>query len=155
MEKFNFKHNAHTSVEQSRKLLEMGLKPETADMHATNMSFKGKNYQDKWTFGMMPYTEVKEGWEKWAKDSCWELIPAWSFTRLKEILPRIIFDNDGNQYELTMFGDDITYLRILYYDAADSLFSVDCPDIYDSIIWMIDWLKSSGHIKECKEYFNE
>ena len=44
MEKFNFKHNAHTSVEQSRKLLEMGLKPETADMHATNMSFKGKNY---------------------------------------------------------------------------------------------------------------
>lgn len=87
MQQQNFEFNSKvcTDVEQSRRLMKLGLKTETSDMHGTNMSLKGKNYQDDWTFGAMPYNEVKEGWEKYAKDSCWELIPTWSLNRLIEL----------------------------------------------------------------------
>ena len=72
MNELKFNSQVCTSVEQSRRLLKLGLKPETADM----------SHQ---------YIEAEWGWFifpcNW--NSCTiseELIPAWSLHRLMEIL---------------------------------------------------------------------
>lgn len=87
MSEFNFKSSVCTSKEQSERLLALGLKKETADCHLCNASVKGKNYQDDWQLGTLPYCNVLQVWDNYAKDSCWELIPAWSLHRLIEMCP--------------------------------------------------------------------
>lgn len=87
MSEFNFKSQICTTKEQSERLLALGLKKETADCNLTNYSLKGKGYQDGWKVGTVPYCKVLEEWNKFAKDSCWELIPAWSLHRLIEMCP--------------------------------------------------------------------
>jgi hypothetical protein len=76
MEKIKFNSQVCTTKEQSERLLKLGLKPETADMH---------HY--KWSEGY---------WDIYAcpprgSDSCY--IPAWSLHRLIEI--RFAGDNIG------------------------------------------------------------
>ena len=83
--KFNFKSQPCTSREQSERLLALGLKTETADMNWCNASVKGKNYQDDWQLGTLPYYNALQVWDNYAKDSCWQLIPAWSLHRLIEM----------------------------------------------------------------------
>lgn len=80
-----FNSQVCTSVEQSKRLLAMGLKPETADMYMTNMSIKGFQYTDPWQIGSKPYKDVMSFWaEKGIKleNENWEIIPAWSLHRL-------------------------------------------------------------------------
>ena len=75
MEKFEFKSAVCTSVEQSKRLLELGLKKETADMcwldHALTEDY------DDWRS-----SPIYKDWEDWQKDG----IPAWSLHRLLEML---------------------------------------------------------------------
>lgn len=74
-----------TTREQSERLLSMGLNPETADMHITNMSRKGFQYTDPWQIGSISYKDVMSFWaEKGLKleNTYWEIIPAWSLHRL-------------------------------------------------------------------------
>ena len=78
----NFKSQICTTREQSERLLTLGLKKETADCNLSNFSLKGKGYQNDWQVGTTPYSDCLESWSAFAKDSCWELIPAWSLNRL-------------------------------------------------------------------------
>lgn len=79
MSKFYFKSKVCTSIEQSRKLLELGIVPETADCaHFYEKEENGDGYF--WD------TVILEGdWE-----SYWEVteteIPAWSLGRLIEFI---------------------------------------------------------------------
>ena len=89
MEKFEFKSAICTSVEQSKRLLELGLKKETADMYITNMSSKGINYTDDWRIGSIPYCNVMSFWKSKGlqlEKTAWSIIPAWSLGRLLEIM---------------------------------------------------------------------
>ena len=67
-ESMKFNSQICTTREQSQRLLALGLKPETADMH---------HY--KWTEG---YWDIY-AWPPRGSDSCY--IPAWSLHRLMEI----------------------------------------------------------------------
>lgn len=81
----DFNSQVCTSVEQSKRLLAIGLKPETADMYITNMSTKGFQYTDPWQIGSISYKDVMSFWtEKGLKleNTYWEIIPAWSLHRL-------------------------------------------------------------------------
>lgn len=81
----NFNSSVCTSIEQSQRLLELGLKPETADMYITNMSKKGINYTDDYQIGSISFEKVMSFWkEKGLKleNTAWEIIPAWSLHRL-------------------------------------------------------------------------
>lgn len=83
-----FNSQVCTSIEQSKRLLKLGLKPETADMHISNISTKGISYTDNWQIGSTSYKEVMHFWnEKGLKfgETAWEIIPAWSLHRLIEI----------------------------------------------------------------------
>ena len=90
-----FNSQVCTSIEQSQRLLELGLNPETADMHITNMSRKGFQYTDSWQIGSTSYKDVMSFWaEKGLKleNTYWEIIPAWSMHRLLCILyPRDVY----------------------------------------------------------------
>lgn len=85
MKNFEFKSAICTSVEQSKRLLALGLKKETADMYLTNMSKKGIAYTDNWQIGSIPYKDVMNFWEERGLQlgkTSWEIIPAWSLHRL-------------------------------------------------------------------------
>ena len=73
MSNFEFKSQICTNQEQSRKLLELGLKPESADM--AHISFGGG--------GMMirPYN-----WVSTTEVDIENFYPAWSLHRLMELL---------------------------------------------------------------------
>lgn len=88
MEKFEFKSAICTSVEQSKRLLKLGLKKETADMYITDMSSKGLNYTDDWQIGSISYYDVMSFWDSKGlqlEKTAWSIIPAWSLHRLMEI----------------------------------------------------------------------
>lgn len=115
-----------TTVEQSKRLLELGLKAETADMchHLSNPQDQ-KNPYTKLALDDYIYIHLgEEGWE--------DTIPAWSLHRLIELCPETIEEicNDGEAH------------CSLHIDFDKH------RNIYNNIIDYIDWL-----IK--KRYFNK
>lgn len=103
MKKIEFKSQICTTQEQSQKLLDMGLKPETADMvyHFTGSKVEAM----QWELQANPPTLRGEFWTEeriarlvrggesgeevfdriWGKD-----VPAWSLSRLLKLLPNKI-----------------------------------------------------------------
>ena len=72
--KFNFKSQICTSIEQSRRLLELGLKKETADCYWFYCDIA-----KEWKCTILSSTQV-------FKDYPTTVIPAWSLHRLIKIL---------------------------------------------------------------------
>ena len=70
----------YTTVEQSKKLLELGLNPETADMWWTPLNWQLTEY----------YVEVKQDGIGTPKNP----IPCWSLGALMELMPKIKEDED-------------------------------------------------------------
>lgn len=87
-----FKSQICTTEEQSRKLLELGIKPETADM----MLYRFKNV---WKVDLDFNQELYSDFPGW-------YLPAWSLHRLLEIL-----SEPYNSYELNIKG--LTYDGII------------------------------------------
>ena len=163
-----FKSQIATTREQSEKLLALGLKPETADMVYHNK----KSRIAQWEWELLPHTPTLRGkfWtpERIAKlkspfhkhpdgspmtgeevfDSIWgKDIPAWSLSRLLELLPTQIkigtitedifglyHENNGEKWNLSYLG------------IQD--FETESP--FDSCIAAICWL--IGNNKFNKEY---
>lgn len=82
---FNFNSQVCSNIEQSRRLLALGLKKETADM--IHVDYGGGNYMIR-PYDWLPTSEVDM--EKY--------IPAWSLHRLIEVLdtnPCVFYTNCG------------------------------------------------------------
>lgn len=143
MEKsLTFNSSVCTTRKQSQRLLELGLKPETADMYITNMSNKGVNYTDDYQIGSISFERVMSFWkEKGLKleNTAWEIIPSWSLHRLIEMCNKIQFGMTIGIYnnEVTIDGD---------------LFEV-FDNTYDNLISVIEWLIKGGHFN--KEYLKQ
>lgn len=76
MKELKFNSQVCTTIEQSKRLLELGLKPETADMEIE--IFKGDN-------SISGYVS-KGYWDTEISESLVKLIPAWSLHRLIELM---------------------------------------------------------------------
>ena len=95
--KFNFNSSPCTSIDQSKRLLLLGLKKETADM-----SHRYSNIGDNYEESVFPYSSIlalKERMNKPILGRGWEElygrdIPAWSLHRLIEMMP-ISIRKDG------------------------------------------------------------
>ena len=72
-----FKSQICTSVEQSKRLLELGLKKETADCHILNTGVYG------WQYSLKPYSLAIKETE--FREPKLEMLPAWSMHRLMMI----------------------------------------------------------------------
>lgn len=101
---FNFTSQICTSKEQSERLLALGLKRETADMHYYHtVDFEGN---EVWYPSIIPYENVVVASDFVGEtEICLEnnTIPAWSLDRLIEILDIWYLDlnlnNFANAYE--------------------------------------------------------
>lgn len=129
-----FNSQVCTDINQSKKLLDLGLKPETADMH---------HY--KWSEGY---------WDIYAcpprgSDSCY--IPAWSLHRLIELLPQDIHLDDyaDTHYYLTIDPSKVIYLnshRLWIYQR-------DGGCLYDKLVDTIEWTIRNNFFN--KEYLKQ
>ena len=77
-----FKSQIATTVEQSKRLMELGLKKETADMYYTDAALPF--VKDELHLEAKSYVEVVKNT---IQLSPFTFIPAWSLHRLMEILP--------------------------------------------------------------------
>lgn len=96
-----------TLIEQSKKLIEMGIGVNTADM-----------YYDCNSYGIQDKPEVAVGTAR-SKD-----IPAWSLTALIELLPnKILVNND--KYFLHFTKNKVEYIGIVTWDGQKKHISRD------------------------------
>lgn len=133
-----------TTVEQSKKLLELGIDSSTADMTYSNASNKGINYTDKFKLELITPKEAKEILDmsipKW--DTFWELIPAWSLSALLGILdPMIVAER--LQYSLLMENDNKYYV-VKYFSTSLGQVKRTCEkNLVDAVFEMIVYLKEN------------
>lgn len=141
-----------TNIGQSERLLSLGLKVETADMHMTNMSSKGINYTDDWQIGSIPYCNAISIWNSQGmqlEKTSWSIIPVWSLHRLIEMIPSFIDIGEHSymfsiiQGKLFSYGSDIVGNAFLYGKGS----------VYDSAIYTIEWLIKEGHFN--KDYLKK
>lgn len=154
MENFEFKSQICTSVEQSKRLLELGIKKETADMHISNISSKGINYTDDWQIGSTPYCNIISFWNSNGfplEKTAWSIFPAWSLGRLiKDLMPQGI-----GRFKLAVGSDYAGYYEDIYYSdiGVHWEYVEETPDMFDNIISTIEWLIKEGFFN--KNYLEE
>ena len=123
-----------TTKEQSERLLALGLKRDTADMH---------HY--KWSEG---YWDIQSCPPR-GTESCY--IPAWSLHRLIEMIPnRIKCKND--YYHFNIFSE-ITGYNVDYVDPDDNYYNLlghRHNNLFEGIISIVEWLIKEGYFN--KEY---
>ena len=130
-----------TSIEQSQQLIELGVKPETADL--VYRSTKSKTDSLEWELQLCP-----PSLENIDNND----IPAWSLVRLLELLP----------YEIPCDKQNVLHHPELIkyeggYNFSVCRYTVDCfagtpieNSPFDSCVSMIKWLISKGYFS--KEY---
>ena len=126
--KFNFKSQICTSIEQSERLLSLGLKKETAD--CCYYYYDGEYF--------IAFAEDA----KYPSD-----IPAWSLHRLIEMMPEEMYGG-----LLCIFKDSIRYEELIM-DRPEAHFEVIGDNIYENAISCIEWLIKEGYFP--KEYLEE
>ena len=131
-----------TTIEQSERLLALGLKKETADMVYRSFGYIIDEFGNKERRFKQP-TMVVEGWE-----SKYD-IPAWSLHRLWELLPKSIWHDNGLEKK---YHPIIEYGFVNYVaECGMELFDFDCGyDVWRSMIVVIEWLIKEGYFP--KEY---
>lgn len=137
MEELKFNSQICTSVEQSNRLSDLGLKSETADMSIiTNaVDYDGVKYS------LTPYSETNH-------PKIFGVIPAWSLHRLIEMMPTIITNED---YSL-IFGVNATCVYYADDEYAETFKNFE-GDLYDCVVKCIEWLIKEGNFN--KEYLNQ
>lgn len=125
-----------TSIEQSKKLLSLGLDPSTADMcYVIDYSAYDRIGKDKYNIQVDHY-----GCLIHQQDN----IPAWSLSALLELMPAII-----RNCQLTIDKEEDEAYNISY----DGIFSRESVILYaeysliDAAFEMVCWLIEQGHIK--------
>ena len=140
MSEFNFKSQICTTREQSERLLALGLKKETADMHHYKWS------EDYWDTQACP---PRRDYPRY--------IPAWSLHRLLCVLPKHIQVYDEvwkfkrNLYLSIDEDFNIRYEENIDEPCFDKTFWA--YDIYQNCIDAIEWLIKEGYFN--KEYLEE
>lgn len=149
LEKINMVFNSQicTNLEQSKELVKLGLKSETADMSYSALvnDFKGNEIseQERHYVLSLGYSNsyMYVGLEKR------EIIPAWSLSRLIEMLPPYISSMDAC---LVINRDGVSYES----DAVrgESMYFQEDYGLFQNIVDCIEWLIKEGKLKT---YLNE
>lgn len=127
----NTKH--YTSIEMSKRLLELGLNPESADMlweqHNNTKS----------------YVTVKP-WTTKGKSLGPHIIPCWSLGALLELMPLSIVGWDNETYARYFIGNCAEYATgTSKYDKG--LISIPSDSMFKCVYSMVCWLLQNNYIK--------
>lgn len=137
-----------TTYEQSKRLLNMRIRPDTADMYLEKCSLPeaGDYYQNTLTAGIDPCV--------WFNSKInHDIIPAWSLSRLLEIIPDTIPDSKPGfePYHPKLIKDDSGYILSLQRTSYDCLVGTHIEDSpIECCISIIQWLIEQNLIN--KEY---
>lgn len=123
----------YTTIEQSKKLVELGLNPKTADMIWTPLNWQLTEY----------YIEVKQDGINTPKNP----IPCWSLGALLELMPEIFEDeNDRGCNPCLSKGYDTDMWHCLY---RSSIYITDWYESpIDAAFQMVCWLLENDYIKK-------
>lgn len=125
-----------TSVEQSKKLIELGIDVNTADMHYSTWTILNGEY--------ILSPNQGETIEELQEDYGNQVIPAWSLTALLDMLDYEVVDAEGESCYLKIDKDDIEY-QIRYEDRWNSGIETKWYDnLLDAAFEMILKLKEKG-----------
>ena len=138
--KFNFNSQICTSKAQSERLLALGLKKETADMALVPLMEWDDCASQEYFTGIYTARE-KEDAERYGLD----YTPAWSMSRLIEMMPTII-KRHNQDWELSINGAGVIYFRRDTVALIEAL----ADNVYHNMINCIEWLIKEGHFN--KEY---
>lgn len=130
----DFKTQVCTNYSQSKKLMELGLKRETADFS-----------DDGWNPPIVVFSTYV--WTQTSKDYS----PRWGLHRLLSMLPRSIeVDSCGHCIRLKINEE----MHICYECNGSPCYDVQFtkPDLFDNMVDCIEWLINEGHFN--KEYLN-
>lgn len=124
-----------TTVQQSRRLLNLGLDPESADMI--------------WCLVEKDKDEICTLCVKaWSGSLQWQgqdiAMPAWSLSALLELMPQRITGPFGELWHLGLEKDWDKVSYIVYYENKNSFVQRKAKDPIDACIEMIDWLIKNG-----------
>lgn len=123
-----------TSIEQSKKLIELGIDIKTADMDYIQFANAPKEYD---CVANMWNNEHEEDW-----------IPAWSLSALLDVLKSEIDGEEGETYQLNIEKDG-TWWNVWYkekYDEANPIEIESTEDLVDACVKMIIKLKENNKI---------
>lgn len=120
-----------TSIEESKKLMELGLDVNTADM------FWDMAEPDKRRKPLLGPISDYYDMEDWA-------VPSWSLSALLEVMPKCIIVKGENFYPY------IVLLNVVSYGNAglQTLISFRRDTLFDSIFAMVCWLLENNFIKK-------
>jgi hypothetical protein len=138
-----FNSQVCTTKEQSQRLLNLGLKPETADMKHLFDDRNDYSFFHHWV--CLPY--------KWDKESLVdrENIPAWSLHRLIELLPQDIHLDD---YADTHYYLTINPFKVIYANSHRLwIYQRNGGCLYDKLIDTIEWTIKNNFFN--KEYLKQ
>lgn len=134
-ESMKFNSQICTTKEQSKRLLTLGLKRETADMCINLLHESGLVHS-------FSYSEALFLYDNYGLDRITNidlLLPAWSLHRLIEMCNKIQFG-----MTISIYNDEVSI--------DGDLFEV-FDNTYDNLISIIEWLIKLGHFK--KEYLKQ
>ena len=153
---FNFKSSPCTSHEQSKRLLALGLKKETADCYYWQECDQYGDPNGKWHLDILN-DDTREHFEYLLNHFgiCLHLedalfIPAWSLHRLIEMMPQIIghLELAVNDAFVGYYEDRCESETGMYWEHTE-----ESSNLYDNIISTIEWLIKEGYFN--KEYLEE
>ncbi len=120
----------YTTIEQSKKLLELGLKPDTADMYW--MDWKRDT-------NSITIPNIKGVIDE--KD-----LPCWSAGALMDLLPTTIWNEDTeDSFDLFFTKDNDTEYSISYYNDYENPFA-EYGGLIDTLVKTIEWLLINKYI---------
>lgn len=112
-----------TTIEQSKRLLELGLDPNTGDMNWFGNEEIGVEY----TLELLPYEK---------RSMYHHCLPAWSLSALLEVMPKgtelVKMQNDAHE---------------LYYEVDYMFTGYEDSDSITAAYEMVCWLLENGYIK--------
>lgn len=158
---YNFTTAHCTSVEQSKKLIELGLKYETADWYYyAQQRFDGNDYvctgkifsnpiKDENDKEHFTYLHTTFGDEVGENDTPY-VLPAWSLSRLYDILPEKIKLNDEDLAEdFNIAYLEINKCEVIYDDFMIKTYNFrNKDDVYNGIIDAIEWLINNNYFNK-------
>ena len=133
----DFKSRISTTREQSKRLLDLGLNPETADMHYIAIpTFKADTLQVS-TPNYLDLGAPMDG-----------DVPSWSLSRLLEMMPHSIEQSGRPNADLNINTDGKCWIITYEEFGYDIKYQVIKRDLFNALVDMIKCL-----IGEC--YFNQ
>lgn len=126
------KQHTATSIEQSRKLIELGLSPTiTSDMVYIPYTNDPENYSLVVNIWGWNDEDFEEGW-----------IPAWSLAALLNLMPkgyRLLNNSDGNLFNITYpnHGNDIWKDSLIETAFETTIWLIKNNVIKNKVIWHI------------------